>query len=191
MSRLARVGDGERATGRLAATEILAVLAFFITALSWPFPNRAPTTGLDPSWHIALHLAASMDLRQGVDMVFTYGPLGFLSIPNSVHRSHDPVRPAGDGHHLLRLVAILLIEARESGAFVGRRPDRPRHRPHVRGVAAVRGVPGARLRRLCRGPRRSDQPADAGDRSSRSASGPASHRSESSTSGCSSPRWAR
>ena len=84
--------------------------------------------------------------------------------PDPVHGSHDPVRPAGDGHHLLRSRRHPPRRGTESGAVVGRRPDRPRHRPHVRGVAAVRGVPGARLRRLCRGPRRSDQPADAGDR---------------------------
>ena len=112
MSRLARVGDGQRATGRVGATATLAVLAVFITVLSWPFPNRAPTIGLDPSWHIALHLAASMDLRQGVDMVFTYGPLGFLSIPTPYLGVTTLFALLATVTIYFALVAILLVEAR-------------------------------------------------------------------------------
>ena len=75
-------------------------------------PNRPPTTGLDPSWHIALHLAASMDLRQGVDMVFTYGPLGFLAIPNPYIGVTTLFALLATVTIYFSLVAILLIEAR-------------------------------------------------------------------------------
>ena len=98
--------------GALRLTAALAVLAVFITVLSWPFPNRAPTIGLDPSWHMALHLAASMDLRQGVDMVFTYGPLGFLSIPTPYMGVTTLFALLATVTIYFGLVAILLVEAR-------------------------------------------------------------------------------
>jgi hypothetical protein len=40
-----------------------------------------PTTGLDPSWRAGLHVAAVEGLDFGRDLVFTYGPLGFLAYP--------------------------------------------------------------------------------------------------------------
>jgi hypothetical protein len=52
-----------------------------IGVLTWPYPKIAPTTHLDSSWAIALHLAVDRGLDFGRDIVFTYGPLGFLSQP--------------------------------------------------------------------------------------------------------------
>src|SRR4051794_31689748 len=52
-----------------------------IAWLTWPVGSIAPSTGLDPSWQIALHLAASERLTFGRDILFTYGPYGFLSQP--------------------------------------------------------------------------------------------------------------
>jgi hypothetical protein len=52
-----------------------------IGLLTWPYPTIAPTTHLDSSWAIALHLAVDRGLDFGRDIVFTYGPLGFLSQP--------------------------------------------------------------------------------------------------------------
>lgn len=52
-----------------------------IGLLTWPYPKIAPTTHLDSSWAIALHLAVDRGLDFGRDIVFTYGPLGFLSQP--------------------------------------------------------------------------------------------------------------
>jgi hypothetical protein len=57
-------------------------IAAAITLLAWPIAYRPITTGLDPSWREALHLAVSDGLRFGTDFVFTYGPLGFLSLPS-------------------------------------------------------------------------------------------------------------
>lgn len=54
----------------------MAVVA--ISVLSWP-PVVAISTGLDPSWKLALHQAFSHGLSWGSDIVFSYGPLGFLS----------------------------------------------------------------------------------------------------------------
>jgi hypothetical protein len=54
-------------------------LALAVT--SWPVLGITAGPGLDPSWRIALHMAASRGLDFGREVVFTYGPLGFLSQP--------------------------------------------------------------------------------------------------------------
>lgn len=58
----------------------LIATALAVTVLAWPVPaNRTHT--LDHAWMIGLHQAASQQLGFGVDIVFTYGPLGFLAWP--------------------------------------------------------------------------------------------------------------
>lgn len=55
------------------------------TVLAAVAPSSAmPAPGLDPSWVAALNLAGSYHLRFGTDLVFTYGPLGFLDHPLAV-----------------------------------------------------------------------------------------------------------
>jgi len=49
--------------------------------LSWPVESLIPAAGLDPSWEAALHLARRNGQDFGTDIVFTYGPLGFLTVP--------------------------------------------------------------------------------------------------------------
>jgi len=56
------------------------VVGALIAVVAWPSPPEA-TTGLDASWRAALHLAAANRLAWGTDLVFTYGPLGFLTVP--------------------------------------------------------------------------------------------------------------
>lgn len=58
------------------------VIGAAITVLAWPIAYRPIQTGLDPSWRQGLHMAAADGLRFGSDLVFTYGPLGFLSLPS-------------------------------------------------------------------------------------------------------------
>ena len=59
----------------------MVVLAGILTVLAWPIANLPAKATLDGSWQIALHLAAGLGLRHGVEFVFTYGPLGFLGFP--------------------------------------------------------------------------------------------------------------
>jgi hypothetical protein len=58
-----------------------AAVALVLAAATWQVPHFLPETGFDNSWQIALHLAAVQHLNFGRDVVFTYGPLGFLSEP--------------------------------------------------------------------------------------------------------------
>jgi hypothetical protein len=64
---------------RPAAVVLLAVVV--VTVLSWPLATIAPGVDLDASWRVALHMAAHARLDSGTQVVFTYGPLGFLSQP--------------------------------------------------------------------------------------------------------------
>ncbi len=50
-----------------------------VTITTWPIRSLVPATGLDPSWQAGLQLAADQGLDFGRQVVFTYGPLGFLA----------------------------------------------------------------------------------------------------------------
>ena len=58
-----------------------AVVGVALLFLSWTTLPRRPTAGTDPSWQGALHMAAGSGLTWGRDLIYTYGPLGFLEVP--------------------------------------------------------------------------------------------------------------
>src|SRR5205085_10575097 len=60
--------------GRLA---VVVVLAF----ASFPGGLMIPASGLDPSWMWALNVLPHEGVVWGRDTTFTYGPLGFLVVP--------------------------------------------------------------------------------------------------------------
>lgn len=62
---------------------LLTLLAGVLLAAATGFDElrRLPTAGLDPSWNAGLHMAAHDGLDFGPDVLFTYGPLGFLKVP--------------------------------------------------------------------------------------------------------------
>lgn len=62
----------------VGSTPLLAAVVAFLT---WPVSSLAPSSGIDPSWVAALHMAAEMRLDFGEDIVWTYGPAGFLRFP--------------------------------------------------------------------------------------------------------------
>ena len=111
-SRLARFGDRYQALARLGPAAPIWVLAVIITALGWPFLDVRAVPGLDQSWKIGLHLASRLDLRQGVDLIFTHGPLGFLSIPQPYLGVTSALALFASGAVYFSIVAALLIEAR-------------------------------------------------------------------------------
>ena len=55
--------------------------ALLLALVTWEVPEIVPRIGFDTSWQLALNLAADHGLDYGRDIVFTYGPLGFLSQP--------------------------------------------------------------------------------------------------------------
>lgn len=49
-----------------------------VALLGWRVGMNPPGPGLDPSWNAALAMGVHDGLHWGTDIVFTYGPLGFL-----------------------------------------------------------------------------------------------------------------
>jgi hypothetical protein len=56
-------------------------LPLVVVILSWHALALEPHPGLDNSWQAALHMALHDGITFGDHLVFTYGPLGFLSVP--------------------------------------------------------------------------------------------------------------
>ena len=54
------------------------IAAFFLALLIVQVPSQVWNIDLDPSWAAVLDYARQKRLQFGVDLVFTYGPLGFL-----------------------------------------------------------------------------------------------------------------
>lgn len=109
---LDRIGVRSPAAASVAERAPLVGLGLVITLLAWPIIAKPIATGLDQSWQIALHLAMWDRLRQGVDIVFTYGPLGFLSVPEPYLGASSLLALLATGAVYLGLVTALLVEAR-------------------------------------------------------------------------------
>lgn len=84
--RRARVPVPDRiqavATSPVGRSAIIVVVAAAITLLAWPIAYRPILTGLDASWKLGLHQAIADGIDFGTDLVWTYGPFGFLSVPS-------------------------------------------------------------------------------------------------------------
>jgi hypothetical protein len=66
---------------RIAALSTPA-LGAAIAVFTWPHLNLAPAAGIDPSWVAGLYMAAERGMDFGTEIVFSYGPLGFLGVPS-------------------------------------------------------------------------------------------------------------
>jgi hypothetical protein len=67
--------------GRLRTEPGAWVLSVLVVLVTWPASDLVPRAGLDASWRAGLAMAARQGLRHGEDVLFTYGPLGFLGTP--------------------------------------------------------------------------------------------------------------
>jgi hypothetical protein len=107
--------------GRIAVLRRLAPLGLFalIGWLCFPGSYDVAGTGLDPSWVVGVNLFAHRGFQFGHDVVFTYGPLGFLT------------RPLDIGHHLViaNWTRVLVFLATLGGAALLLRE--PNRRPSV------------------------------------------------------------
>src|SRR4051794_22005963 len=57
------------------------LLGVVLALLTWRVAFGPPGPGIDLSWHAGLAMATEQGLHYGPEVVFTYGPLGFLSLP--------------------------------------------------------------------------------------------------------------
>ena len=58
-------------------------LPLLVELLAWQAMRLEGVPGIDPSWQAGLEMALHFHLAFGRDVVFTYGPLGFLTVANS------------------------------------------------------------------------------------------------------------
>jgi hypothetical protein len=112
-----------RAQAALLASCLVVALA--ITLLSWHALQLEPRPGLDPSWQAALHMALHYGITFGNRLIFTYGPLGFLSAPTLWYGSTGGVAV---------LYAVLVRFALALALFLGARRT---YGPAVGGVLAL------------------------------------------------------
>lgn len=52
-----------------------------VALLAWRLSFQLPAVGVDPSWSAGLYMAAEQGRDFGSEIVFGYGPLGFMAIP--------------------------------------------------------------------------------------------------------------
>lgn len=72
-----RLGEwGRAAAGRRLPTWLLGAI---VALLGWKVAMNPPSVGLDGSWNGGLAMAVHDGLQWGTDIVFTYGPLGFIN----------------------------------------------------------------------------------------------------------------
>ena len=71
----------ERLPKSVTFRRILPVLIAAFGLLVMPTLVPYVGTGLDPSWSIAINMATARRMAFGTDVIFTFGPLGFLATP--------------------------------------------------------------------------------------------------------------
>jgi hypothetical protein len=64
------------------------LLGAVVGLVSWPGLLVTPSVGLDPSWGTALNMASAQGLDFGGDVIWTYGPLGFLKVPQVAYGTY-------------------------------------------------------------------------------------------------------
>ena len=106
-SRWAQIGQRLGGSG----WPLISVVALVVVALSWPF-RSLPAFTMDVSWQVGLHQAAAQGLRFGQDLVFTYGPLGFLAWPTPFTGATSTLAFIVSAAIYLAMVVLLLGAAR-------------------------------------------------------------------------------
>lgn len=103
--------------GRLGFSVLVMLVAWVAT---WVPVIVVPTEGLDPSWMFALSDFRHSGAQWGRDVVFTYGPLGFLVAPNAAFPRLFAVAFVGRGV-LLVAATVLIRKVRAGGLRVAGR----------------------------------------------------------------------
>ena len=81
-ARPCTLGSGALLGMRLLHRIALIILVVWCALIAFPALPPPTGLGLDPSWVLGINLAHVQGLAMGRDLVWTYGPLAFLSIPN-------------------------------------------------------------------------------------------------------------
>ena len=114
-SQVRLLGRGTPQTNAAA----IALVSPAIMLLCWHALALEPQYGLDPSWEAALHMALHYRITFGRDLVFTYGPLGFLSFPTLWYTSTGIIAVLYAVLLRLALAAALFLGARRTYGTIG------------------------------------------------------------------------
>lgn len=72
-------------TGRVASNLLKVLFILWTAAAAFPVRYHHPAPGLDSSWSWVLTEASRQGLIAGSDFAFTYGPLGWITLPMADH----------------------------------------------------------------------------------------------------------
>jgi hypothetical protein len=78
-----RLAVGVRTLNAALALIFIALLCY-AAALTLPIEYTAASIGLDASWAFGLNYIAARNLTFGKDVLFTYGPLGYIAMPHNI-----------------------------------------------------------------------------------------------------------
>jgi hypothetical protein len=91
-----------------------------VALLTWPFFGLAPSAGIDPSWVEGLYMATERGLDFGTQVVFSFGPLGFLATPGAFEIDLGRLAFLWSALvHLSFCIAVLWASRRAFGLLVG------------------------------------------------------------------------
>lgn len=98
---------------------LLLLAVAYVALVSLPAPWVPYGTGLDASWLLGLNLARHQGLVAGRDIVFTYGPLGYLTYPDPVSGTPIAALLQRVGLYLIAMAALIrLVLVHESKVTV-------------------------------------------------------------------------
>lgn len=100
------------AAERAPRVAVWVLVPLAVMLLSWHALELEPRPGLDNSWQAALHMALHEGVTFGNHFIFTYGPLGFLSVPTLWY---------GDTGTIAVLYTVLVRLALAAAVFFGAR----------------------------------------------------------------------
>jgi hypothetical protein len=93
------------------------VVAVGLLLLTWVSLPLTPVPGFDPSWQAALHMGANGTYAWGRDIIWTYGPLGFLKVPTYWYAGTGALAVAYTT--VLRLVLLVVLWRSARRSFTG------------------------------------------------------------------------
>jgi hypothetical protein len=88
---------------------LLLIFALYAVLITIPQPPGPVGRGLDASWILGLNMAHAQHLVHGKDIVFAYGPLGYLAHPEPASGEPGAVLAYDLGLYLIWAVAIFRI----------------------------------------------------------------------------------
>lgn len=118
-----RTSNGAMASGRAFVERVdrflddrrgTAIIVAIVALVSWPVHFITIETGLDPSYKAALTMAANEGLVFGRDLIYTFGPLGYLNVPFAADAWHTVLAIVVAALFHVALAALVVVLMRRA-----------------------------------------------------------------------------